>query len=89
MSNTATSEENPKNLVVEVTGWENLGRCYNATYYRVLSWKPLTDNHINFLRESGFLGGGQEFSYSRGENVKINNQEYYVVKATSKVDSSD
>lgn len=49
-------------LTIEVTGGRNLGRCYNATYYRVTSLSKLTRERIDALRKAGFLGYGQEFS---------------------------
>jgi len=51
-------------LVVECTGGRNLGNCYNASYYRITSLQALGRDQIMALREAGFLGYGQEFSFT-------------------------
>jgi hypothetical protein len=85
------NEEPTPHLVIEVTGGANLGRCYNSTTYKIKSLnRPLADNDIRALRDLGFLGYGQEFTFVRAENEKFNNHNsFYVVLAESRVDSSD
>jgi hypothetical protein len=84
---------NTPTLIIENTGGANLGRCYNASYYKVKSIdRPLADADIEALHDMGQLGYGQEFSFTRGDNEPIDGQpynKYYVVLATSKCDSSD
>lgn len=48
-------------LQIENRGGKNLGRCYNASYFRVTALHPLSMEDFNRLRECGFLGYGQEF----------------------------
>lgn len=48
-------------LTIEQVGGGSLGRCYSFTQYKVTTKSPLTDVQITTLRESGFLGYGQEF----------------------------
>ena len=84
---------NTPTLIIENTGESNLGRCYNASYYKVKSIdNPLSDDDIRALHDMGQLGYGQEFSFKRGADEPIEGQpykRYYVVLATSKCDSSD
>lgn len=49
-------------LSITNKGGANLGRCYNASYFEVVSLKPLDMEDLWRLRECGFLGYGQEFS---------------------------
>jgi len=60
-------------LTVENTGGRNLGRCYNASYYKVTSLHPLSQEALNRLREAGFLGYGQEFTclYVQPDGKKV------------------
>jgi hypothetical protein len=52
-------------LTVDTKGGKQLGNCYYATYYEVTSTRPLDREQLQALRDSGFLGSGQEF-YIRG-----------------------
>jgi hypothetical protein len=78
-------------LVVESLGGKNLGRCYNATYFKIKSLnRPLSDSDITALRDMGWLGYGQEFSFKRVENEQFDScNKFFVVLAESRVDSSD
>lgn len=54
---------NPRPLLtIESKGGASLGNCYSASYYEVTSQHPLSMEDLRRLRESGFLGYGQEFS---------------------------
>ena len=48
-------------LTIESKGGASLGNCYSASYYEVTSLHPLSMEDLHRLRESGFLGYGQEF----------------------------
>jgi hypothetical protein len=88
-------------LQITTTGGANLGRCYNASYFQVVSTKKLTDVQIRQLRDMGFLGYGQEFL--AGQPLEVDPKEYvdttmynvagihklYIYKCESRVDSSD
>lgn len=50
-------------LSIVSAGGRNLGRCYNEHYYRITSLTPLSAKHIRALRDAGFLGYGQGFSF--------------------------
>ena len=53
---------NPRPLLtIESKGGASLGNCYSASYYEVTSLHPLSMEDLHRLRESGFLGYGQEF----------------------------
>lgn len=53
---------NPRpQLTIQVTGGAHLGRCYEATYYKVTSKRPLSKKDLRNLRDGGFVGYGQEF----------------------------
>ncbi len=60
-------------LSIENRGGRSLGRCYNASYFRITSLRPLSLKDLSRLRECGFLGYGQEFisSYLTKEGSKI------------------
>lgn len=62
-------------LVIESAGGGNLGRCYSAMSYKVTSKRKLSLAEITNLRESGFLGYGQEFYVNHvnheGRHVRI------------------
>lgn len=54
---------NPRPLLtIESKGGKQLGRCYSSSLYEVTSLHPLSQEDLRRLRESGFLGYGQEFS---------------------------
>ncbi len=78
-------------LVVEITGGANLGRCYNATYFKIKSLnRPLSDDDVRALRDMGWLGYGQEFEFRRGPEEPFDRwNKFYVVLVESRVDSSD
>jgi hypothetical protein len=80
-------------LIIEHTGDANIGRCYNASYYKVKSLdRPLADTDIEALHDMGWLGYGQEFYFKRGVEEPVEGQKYskyYVVLTTAKCDSSD
>lgn len=53
---------NPRPLLtINNKGGASLGNCYSASYYEVTSLHPLSMEDLHRLRESGFLGYGQEF----------------------------
>jgi|SRR5690349_5508114 len=53
---------NPRpQLAIESTYTKNLGRCYNAYGFKVVSRGRLTQKQLQALREAGFLGYGQGF----------------------------
>jgi hypothetical protein len=54
--------DHPQLSIVHVSE-RNLGRCYNEHRYRITSMIPLSAKRIRSLREAGFLGCGQEFSF--------------------------
>lgn len=72
-------------LRITCTGGRNLGRCYNATFFEVVSTRPLLGedaregqekvNKLVELRRLGFLGYGQEFS-AGGAEVKPEDEFY-------------
>lgn len=49
-------------LTIECTGGKNLGRCYNAVYYKVTSARRLLMKDLLLMREAGVLGYGQTFN---------------------------
>jgi len=52
----------PKNkLTIEGRGGRNLGRCYNASYFKVTSLHPLDMEDLTSLRNAGMFMSGQEF----------------------------
>ena len=78
-------------LIVERTGGAKLGNCYYAAYFKVKSFnRELTDDQVSWLRNNGFLGYGQEFSWKR-ENAEPTDgyNRYFVITAVDKVDSGD
>jgi hypothetical protein len=98
--------ENPRpNLTVESVGGANLGRCYNAYTYRVTSFRELKREDIKSLRDSGWLGYGQEYRLVtqepivdtyfpkgvnyRGEPHRPCTRQFFVYNVTDVVDSSD
>jgi len=52
--------ERPK-IEIRCTGGANLGRCYNAAYYKITSTHRLSREQIIGLRNLHLLGSGQEF----------------------------
>lgn len=53
---------NPRpRLSVTPNGGKQLGNCYSASYYTVISTYPLTDENFQALFESGAIGYGQAF----------------------------
>lgn len=67
-------------LTIENAGGRNLGRCYNASYYKVTSQDRLDMERLCKLREAGFLGYGQEFE------AHFINEEGKKVAVEAKVD---
>ena len=67
------------------TGHTNLGRCYNQDSFEVRSDEKLPKEFINYLREIGMLGYGQEFWF----NVPYEKDGKFIIRAMSRVDSSD
>lgn len=63
----AQYRNNRPTLAIEVTGTRNLGRCFNATTYRITTTFKLNKERLKALRTAGFLGYGQEF-YFKGVN---------------------
>jgi hypothetical protein len=54
---------NPRALLtVENAGGKQLGNCYYASYYKVISLKPMSKELLRRLQETGAIGNGQEFS---------------------------
>jgi len=49
-------------ITIDIDYTRELGRCYFATGYRIISQFKLSSLQIMKLRESGLLGSGQEFS---------------------------
>ena len=78
-------------LTIEVAGGKCLGNCYNATYYKIKSLnRPLADADVKALRDLGFLGYGQEFSFQRVQEEEYDAyNKFYVITVESCVDSSD
>lgn len=78
-------------LSIQVTGGANLGRCYNATYFRVTYIHRLSREQILKLREMQLLGYGQEFSIKSQCDGKEepDSAGLYVYDCEDRVDSSD
>jgi hypothetical protein len=89
------------NLKIEYVGGKNLGRCYNASYYRITSKYPLPKVTLEKLFHAGVLGIGQEFGFNTlmrdgilypdvidviEDNV---NMKYYVYHTYCNCDSGD
>ena len=96
MANNETNGRRPS-LVIEHLGGRNLGRCYNAMFYRVTSTQALSRDDLSRLRDIGFLGYGQEFicegpvRYEDAVPTGIDEDgtPYFVYSCESRVDSSD
>lgn len=56
-------------LAVVCTGGANLGRCYHASFYTIITTRELDDETFKMLVAQGYLGYGQEFS-TRERNTK-------------------
>ena len=91
---------NPPFLTIAVESTRNLGRCYNETVYKVTSKSPLNVKKIRSLRDAGFVGYGQEFSYHEvlpdGSTLRVaeevsweRRQPEYTYICADRVDSSD
>ena len=63
-------------LNVVCTGGANIGRCYNASYFTIITAHELTDDDIKTLKNMGVLGSGQEFS-TLERNTKKKASEVY------------
>jgi len=75
-----------RDISIEYTGKQNLGRCYNATHFTLTSKEQLSSEFIYYLRDLGLLGYGQEFWF----NDAVQQEDgTFVVKAQSRADSSD
>jgi len=48
-------------LQIEIVDGSKLGNCYYSQTYKITSLSPLNKEDIENLRNSGFLGYGQEF----------------------------
>ena len=83
--------ETLKTLVIESSGEFNIGRCYHQCNFTIKSLnRPLADSDVRALRDMGWLGYGQEFSFTRGQNEPLQfGNQYYVVNVVTRVDSSD
>jgi hypothetical protein len=79
-----------------------IGRCYHETIFHVKSPTPLDTKQIKGLRAAGFLGDGQEFSYSeilsdgsrqavteKKDWNRYNANSIFTYECSSRVDSSD
>ena len=82
---------NTPQLIVEQTGGAKLGNCYHAAYFKVKSFnRELTQEQVMWLRNNGFLGYGQDFTWTRNDPEPADGyNKYFVVTAVDKVDSSD
>lgn len=58
-------------LQIDCGPGENLGNCYNRYSFVVRSNKPLIRKQFDDLRAAGFLGYGQEWSYSEGPSEEM------------------
>lgn len=72
------------NITIECTGEQNLGNCYNASYFTVTSKRLLSNQFLYYLKELGLLGCGQEFWFKKA----IQKDGVFIVEAQSRVDSS-
>lgn len=64
MGNTSRRYVSPKpSLTIEFVGEKYISRCYSSRTWRVTSLSPLSSKEIDALRNAGFLGVGQEFTY--------------------------
>ena len=82
---------NTPQLIVERTGGAQLGNCYHASYFKVKSFnRELTQDQVSWLRNNGFLGYGQDFTWTRDNPEPADGyNKYFVVVAVDKVDSGD
>ena len=55
-------KNNRPKLTIEVIGSKELGRCFNATYYRITSTHKLSREALKGLYDIGLLGSGQGFA---------------------------
>lgn len=91
--------DNNVTLQITRTGTRNLGRCYNATTWRIESRKPMSWDNIKALRAGGILGYGQEFygkalredgTHDIAWAAKYEtNRQVYTYEVEDRVDSSD
>lgn len=63
----ATWDKSVPALAVYYDGSQNLGRCYNAYWFRIESRIKLSPEMIADLRKAGVLGFGQEFRLLSGK----------------------
>jgi hypothetical protein len=72
-------KDNRPELKIEQVGSSKLGNCYNAYYHKITTKRPISKHTISCLRESGFLGYGQEyFLYYKVGNERVSyfNEEF-------------
>ena len=72
----STSQSRPS-FEIRMTGGRQLGRCYYATFYKIISDTRLTPRAIEKIRESGLLGFGQEFycNYVQSDSTTIDHRK--------------
>ncbi len=73
-------------ITITHDGGCNLGRCYNAYYYKIVSSEPIPNELFRALRKAGQLGYGQGCNF---DPSKQQEDGTFVARATDTVDSSD
>ena len=64
MSTHITWKKIRPSIAIECVRSVELGRCYKAVFFSVVTDCPLTKDQISALDKAGFLGCGQVFSFS-------------------------
>lgn len=52
-------------LTIEIGHTKHLGNCYTSTVYKVTSWFTLHQANFDALRNAGFLGIGQRYTFKQ------------------------